>query len=194
MADGNAWLLWLAAGLLALLSLGQTLRVAVETQVGVAVHGLPADLCREVVAEGRLPITKAAQIYAVCWGAGVHSEALCAQVVRGKLSVREALDLYRHFPRMSEWSWRQLRPVTVGYMLAPNNRDWDWKSILAGRIWIGMTDTQALVAWGLPTNIWRTVTARETRERWVYRGGGLDGTRHLTFRNGILTSIETRRS
>ncbi len=190
----NTWSLWIVAGLLALLSLGQTLWIAMETQTGVAVHGLPHDLCREVATSGQMSVAEAARIYTACLNeAGVGSQALCAQVVRGCLSIQEAGQLYKAFPMMSEWEWKQLRPLSACHMLDPRCRDWDWKALLAGRIGVGMTDTQVLVAWGLPTKVTRTTTTFEVRELWVYEGGVFDGTRILSFRGGVLTSVETRR-
>ncbi len=160
------------AGLLALLSLGQTLWLTVETRTGVAVYGLPHDLCREVAAGGQMSVAEAVRIYTACRNeTGVRSETLCAQVVRGCLSIQEAGQLYKAFPMMSEWEWKQLRPLSACHMLDPRCRDWDWKALLAGRIWIDMTDTQVMVAWGLPTKVTRTTTASEVREQWVYEGG-----------------------
>lgn len=190
----NTWSLWIVAGLLALLSLGQTLRLALETQAGVAVHGLPYDLCREVATNSQMSVAEAARIYTACRGeAGVGSEALCAQVVKGCLSIQEAGQLYKAFPMMSEWEWKQLCPLSASHMLDPRCRDWDWKALLAGRVWIGMTNTQVMVAWGRPTRVTRTSTVSEVRDQWVYEGGKLDGTRFLYFRNGVLTAVETRR-
>lgn len=190
----NAWSLWIVAGLLALLSLGQTLWLALETHTGVAVHGLPHDLCREVTTCGRMSVAEAARIYNTCRNeAGVRSEALCSQVVKGYLSIGEASQLYRAFPMMSEWEWKQLRPLSACHMLDSRCQDWDWKALLAGRIWIGMTDTQVMVAWGPPVRMTRTTTTFEVRELWVYEGGVLDSTRILSFRGGVLTSVEMRR-
>jgi len=190
----NTWSLWIVAGVLALLSLGQTLWLAMETRTCVAVHGLPHDLCREVATTSQMSVAEAARIYTSCRDeAGVGSHALCAQVVKGSLSVQEARQLYKAFPMVSEWKWKQLCPLSASHMLDPRCRDWDWKALLAGRVWIGMTGTQVMVAWGRPARVTRTITASEVREQWVYEGGVFDGTRFLYFRNGVLTSVETRR-
>lgn len=190
----NTWSLWIVAGLLALLSLGQTLWLAMETHTGVDVHGLPRDLCREVATGGQISVAEAARIYSTCRNeAGVGSEALCTHVVKGCLSIREASELFRAFPMMSEWDWRQLRPLSACHMLNPHCRDWDWKALLAGRVWIGMTDTQVLVAWGPPARISRTTTTFDVREQWMYEGGAFDSARILSFRGGILTAMQTRR-
>jgi len=69
----NMWSLWIVAGLLAVLSLGQILWLTVETQTGVAVYGLPDDLCREVAAGGQMSVAEAVRIYTACRdGAGVR--------------------------------------------------------------------------------------------------------------------------
>ncbi len=190
---GNWGIVWVVAGLLALLSLGQTLRVTVETRTGVNVYGLPSGLCREVAATGKMSVTEAAQVYSACrYEAGVGSEALCAKVVRGTLSVGEATQLYRAYPQMSEWEWKRLCPMSASHMLKPTCRHWDWKAILSGRVLPGMTDDQVLVAWGFPTIVRRTSNVGEVREVWVYQSSRMVGTRYLHFRNGALIAIETR--
>lgn len=50
---------------------------------------------------------------------------------------------------------------------------------------IGMSAQEVMQSnWGRPQKINRTVTARGTREQWVYGGG------YLYFENGILTTIQ----
>jgi hypothetical protein len=60
------------------------------------------------------------------------------------------------------------------------------KSVLDGRIQIGMTSEQATLAWGKPEQINKTVGSWGVHEQWVYHSGN-----HLYFENGILTSWQT---
>jgi hypothetical protein len=53
-----------------------------------------------------------------------------------------------------------------------------------GEIRIGMTKEMAVVAWGKPYDINRTVGSWGIHEQWVY------GSRYLYFENGILTSFQ----
>lgn len=190
---GNLAIVWVVAGLVALLSLGHTLWVTVETRTCVDIYGLPNDLCREVASTGKTSVTEAARTYSACRNeVGVGSEALCGMVVRGTLSLEEAAQLYRAYPQMSEWEWKRLCPLSACYMLKPECRDWDWKAVLSGRAWPGMTADQVLVAWGSPTTVRRTSKAGEVQEVWVYQSGRMAGARYLLFRNGVLVAIETR--
>lgn len=59
----------------------------------------------------------------------------------------------------------------------------DGRKIYNGRIWIGMTDSQARISIGRPNDINRSVGEWGTHEQWVYNDG-----RYLYFENGKLTS------
>lgn len=62
-----------------------------------------------------------------------------------------------------------------------------WKKIIAGEVALGMTTTQAGLAWGDPTSITKEMGSKGKIEVWVYAGPNL--LRALSFINGKLISI-----
>ncbi len=52
------------------------------------------------------------------------------------------------------------------------------------KVRIGMSAKEVERAWGRPSSINRTTTARGTSEQWVY------GSRYLYFTNDVLTTIQ----
>jgi hypothetical protein len=57
--------------------------------------------------------------------------------------------------------------------------------IIAGKIWIGMTDAMAKESWGYPDDINRTVGSFGVHEQWVYPNDV-----YLYFEDGILTTFQ----
>lgn len=55
--------------------------------------------------------------------------------------------------------------------------------IIAGKIWLGMTDAMSKESWGLPNDINRTVGNWGVHEQWIYPSNV-----YLYFENGVLTS------
>jgi hypothetical protein len=65
-----------------------------------------------------------------------------------------------------------------------------WKAIDNGNAVIGMTEEQAKLAWGEPTEV-NTTTLRSGRsEQWVYASS--IGNAYLYFNNGILDAIQNK--
>ncbi len=65
--------------------------------------------------------------------------------------------------------------------------DWSakvWKAIRDGKVFVGMTKTQAKMAWGEPSDVNSTTTKHGTSEQWVYDGG------YLYFDGNRLTTIQ----
>ncbi|MEO2206775.1 copper amine oxidase N-terminal domain-containing protein [Paenibacillus pabuli] len=62
-----------------------------------------------------------------------------------------------------------------------------WKKIIAGEVALGMTTTQAGLAWGDPTSITQEMSSKGKIEVWVYAGPNL--LRVLSFVSGKLISI-----
>lgn len=60
--------------------------------------------------------------------------------------------------------------------------------IIDHKIWLGMTDSMAVLSWGRPNDINRSVYSWGTHEQWVYDGGRYSSTWYLYFEEGILTS------
>lgn len=190
----NMWSLWIVAGLLAVLSLGQILWLTVETQTGVAVYGLPDDLCREVAAGGQMSVAEAVRIYTACRdGAGVRSGALRPVGERMPVDPRggPALQGVPHDVRMG----METAPPSVRLPHAGPSLPRLGLEGAPRRPYLDRHDrhSQVMVTWGLPTRVTRTTKASEVREQQVYEGGVLDGTRFPSFRNGVLTAVETRR-
>ncbi len=70
-----------------------------------------------------------------------------------------------------------------------NYPDWNEKTkvaIFTGEIFLGMTKKQAMVSWGEPKRIIKTVTEGHVLERMIY---GND--QHLYFTDEILTAVKT---
>ena len=61
-----------------------------------------------------------------------------------------------------------------------------YNKLKQGRIWIGMTEEMAIISFGHPNDINRTVGSWGSHEQWVY--DKLDTL--LYFENGILTSMQ----
>lgn len=59
------------------------------------------------------------------------------------------------------------------------------QKILAGEIWIGMSDTMARESWGEPEQINRSVGSWGVHEQWVY------GDNYVYFEDGVLSSWQT---
>ena len=62
--------------------------------------------------------------------------------------------------------------------------------LIERKVWIGMTKKMALLSWGEPDDINKTITARGVREQWLYRYSDYKA-QYLYFNNGILTAIQT---
>ena len=60
--------------------------------------------------------------------------------------------------------------------------------LIDGKIWVGMTAAQALIAKGEPDDINTTVTRNIKHEQWVY--GEDEVYLYLYFKNGVLTSFQ----
>ena len=58
-------------------------------------------------------------------------------------------------------------------------------AIVAGRVILGMTASEAVASWGGPKTVNRTETIHGVTEQWVYR------TKYLYFDDGVLLSIQT---
>ncbi|HFD86516.1 MAG TPA: hypothetical protein ENJ35_02445 [Gammaproteobacteria bacterium] len=67
--------------------------------------------------------------------------------------------------------------------------DWDWPTINMGKVWIGMSDAQAVCAWGEPTRINRSVNRYGASEQWVYQRGTVN-TQYLYFESKKLMAIQ----
>ncbi|MBN4063499.1 hypothetical protein JYT79_01825 [Cardiobacterium sp. AH-315-I02] len=53
-----------------------------------------------------------------------------------------------------------------------------------GKIWVGAPEAYALLSWGRPTDINRTITANGKQEQWVYGGG------YLYVKNGKVIAMQ----
>ena len=53
------------------------------------------------------------------------------------------------------------------------------------RVWVGMTADQALMSWGKPRKVNKTIVSSGTHEQWVYPGD-----QYLYFENDTLTSLQ----
>lgn len=58
------------------------------------------------------------------------------------------------------------------------------EKISLGKIWIGAPEDYAILSWGRPKAVNRTITAAGTREQWVYQGG------YLYIKNGKVDAIQ----
>lgn len=63
------------------------------------------------------------------------------------------------------------------------------KAILAGKVFVGMTEEQALASWGAPSKKNRTILASGVREQWVY-SYGYQSLGYLYVENGKLAAIQ----
>jgi len=71
----------------------------------------------------------------------------------------------------------------------PEWSTWICERMADGVVWLGMTQEQALLSWGRPTKINKTIIASGVRTQWVYQGKSPSN--HLYFENGILTSTSS---
>lgn len=62
-------------------------------------------------------------------------------------------------------------------------------AISQGRVLTGMTAEQVQAAWGRPTNVNRTVSARATTEQWVYRRSAAK-TNYVHLDDGVVRSFQ----
>ena len=60
-----------------------------------------------------------------------------------------------------------------------------WSAIEEGKVFIGMTEEQAILSRGKPKEINRTITSNIKNEQWVYGSGS-----YLYFDNGRLTAFQ----
>jgi hypothetical protein len=60
-----------------------------------------------------------------------------------------------------------------------------WSAIENAKVFVGMTQDQAAMSWGYPSDTNKTITGNSTYTQWVYKSGS-----YLYFENGILTSIQ----
>lgn len=56
--------------------------------------------------------------------------------------------------------------------------------LMTGNLWIGMTEADAVISWGIPDNINTTKTATSTEAQYVY------SSRYLYFKDGRLKTIQ----
>lgn len=65
--------------------------------------------------------------------------------------------------------------------------DWHWSDMRRGLIVVGMTELEAILAWGYPSKINRASYG----DQWVYeqRGYGTYNAQYLYFDNGVLTAF-----
>ncbi len=66
--------------------------------------------------------------------------------------------------------------------------NWDWPKINMGKIWVGMSDAQAVCAWGEPTRINRSGSQYGASEQWVYQRGSVS-TQNLYFEDKKLVAF-----
>jgi hypothetical protein len=65
--------------------------------------------------------------------------------------------------------------------------------ILAGQVWLGMTDAMALDSWGTPVDVAKSVTTRKRKEVWKYNQTGRGRFRsRVTIEDGYVTGIDTK--
>jgi len=60
-----------------------------------------------------------------------------------------------------------------------------WAAIEEAKVFIGMTSKQAIMSWGKPRKINKTITSGGKSEQWVYSLSC-----YLYFENGVLTTIQ----
>ena len=60
-----------------------------------------------------------------------------------------------------------------------------WAAIEEEKVFMGMTEDQALMSWGNPKTVNRTVTGSGVDEQWVYGSSS-----YLYFKKGLLSSIQ----
>lgn len=58
------------------------------------------------------------------------------------------------------------------------------EKLSSGKIWIGAPKNYAILSWGRPKDINRTLTAARSREQWVYQEG------YLYIANGKVVAIQ----
>jgi hypothetical protein len=61
------------------------------------------------------------------------------------------------------------------------------KELMKGKVWVGMTKDQAILAWGNPDTVNTTETSSGKKYQLVFIGG-----RYLYVENGIVTSIQNK--
>lgn len=73
--------------------------------------------------------------------------------------------------------WMMMQPPKLPYAPPPATQichqfpgitDDQCQDIAAGRVWLGMTDDMALVAWGTPHRVERSFGPWGVHERWIY--------------------------
>lgn len=78
--------------------------------------------------------------------------------------------------------------MKIDEILLARNPDWDWPEINIGKIWVGMSDAQAVCAWGEPTRINRSGSQYGASEQWVYQRGYAN-TQNLYFEGNELVAF-----
>ena len=61
------------------------------------------------------------------------------------------------------------------------------QTLANGRVWLGVTDNMARIAWGNPTDVNSSVGSWGRHEQWVYQRSDYSA-QYLYFENGYLTS------
>jgi len=83
-------------------------------------------------------------------------------------------------------------PITVEMVCEafPQLSDFQCQDLLNGSVWLGMTEAEAMVAWGRPKTVSRSVGSWGVHEQWIYYSpvSSTYSMRYLYFENGILTS------
>jgi len=64
------------------------------------------------------------------------------------------------------------------------------KDLRERKVWIGVTKEMALLSWGRPDDINKTITTHIVREQWVYQRSHYKSD-YLYFDDGILSGIQT---
>lgn len=69
--------------------------------------------------------------------------------------------------------------------------DREWQAADARKVFVGMSRTAALCAWGKPERMNGTTTAAGRSEQWVYTCGAYGrGCSYLYVRNGVVSAIQ----
>lgn len=64
-------------------------------------------------------------------------------------------------------------------------------AITRSQVMVGMTAEDVVRSWGRPEKINRTMTARVTREQWVYRRGGIGNDQYVYLENGVVVTLQS---
>ena len=91
-----------------------------------------------------------------------------------------------------EANQRAMRGALVGAEPAAYRPEYR-QAVIDGRVVVGMTQREALTAWGDPVDINRTTVESGTREQYVYRqheGNGRYRARYFYVENGRVVAVQ----